>query len=105
MKEEVRYYLMRPDQVVRRRQECPVAYIPVGGIEWHGFHNPLGADTIQAEAIAIRCAEKGGGLSFPPLYYGESRSEQLMEANADDRDKIAEGMGLSPDNFKADSLF
>lgn len=54
---------------------------------------------MQAEGIAVRCAEKGGGLAFPPLYYGESRLEALMEANARDRDKIAAGMGLSPDNF------
>ena len=45
------------------------------------------------------CARKGGGLVFPPLYYGESRSESLMEANAEDREDIAAAMGLPPDNF------
>jgi creatinine amidohydrolase/Fe(II)-dependent formamide hydrolase-like protein len=45
------------------------------------------------------CAQKGGGLVFPPLYYGESRVEALMEANAADRDRIAAAMDLSPDNF------
>lgn len=99
MDEEVRYHMMRPDQITKRRKECPVAYVPVGTIEWHGVHNPLGTDTLQAEAIAVRCAEKGGGLAFPPLYYGENRSEALMEANASHRDKIAERMELSPDNF------
>jgi creatinine amidohydrolase len=77
-----------------------VAYVPVGTIEWHGVHNPTGADTLQAEGLAIMCAQKGGGLVFPPLYYGESRLEALMEANAADRDQIAAGMNLSPDNFK-----
>jgi creatinine amidohydrolase len=76
-----------------------VVYIPIGTLEWHGFHNPTGADSIQAEGLAIMCAQQGGGLVFPPLYYGENRLEALMEANAQDRDLIAEGMGLSPDNF------
>ena len=99
MEPEVRYHMLRPAQVVARRQACPVAYIPIGTIEWHGVHNPLGADTLQAEGLALMCAQQGGGLVFPPLYYGESRVEALMEANAGDRDKIAAGMALSPDNF------
>ncbi|MBN1581468.1 MAG: creatininase family protein [Anaerolineae bacterium] len=96
---QVCYHLLRPDQIVARRQACPVVYIPIGTIEWHGLHNPTGADTLQAEGLAILCAQQGGGLVFPPLYYGESRLEALMEANAADRDQIAEKMALSPDNF------
>jgi creatinine amidohydrolase len=100
--EEVRYHLLRPAQVIERRNSCPVAYVPIGTIEWHGVHNPLGADTLQAEGLAILCAQKGGGLVFPPLYYGESRSEALMEANASDRELIAREMGLDPANFEAE---
>jgi creatinine amidohydrolase len=62
-------------------------------------HNPVGADTLQAEGMAMLCAQKGGGLVFPPLYYGESRLEALMEANASDRDLIARSMALSLENF------
>jgi len=97
--EEVRYHMLRPAQIVLRRQACPVAYVPIGTLEWHGVHNPVGADTLQAEGLALLCAQRGGGLVFPPLYYGESRLEELMEANAQDRDRIAEEMALSPDNF------
>jgi creatinine amidohydrolase len=92
--------MLRPAQIVERRRACPVAYIPIGTIEWHGVHNPTGADTLQAEGLALRCAQRGGGLVFPPLYYGESRLEALMEANARDRDKIAEKMDLPPENFE-----
>lgn len=99
MHEEVRYQMCRPAQVRARREQCPVAWIPVGTLEWHGPQNPLGADTLQAEGLALLCARKGGGLVFPPLYYGESRSESLMESGAADREKIAEAMGLPPDNF------
>ena len=99
MPEEVRYHMLRPAQILARRTACPVAYVPVGNLEWHGVHNPVGADTLQAEGLALLAAQTGGGLAFPPLYYGESRSEALMEANAADRDQIAEGFGLSPENF------
>jgi len=101
MEQEVYYHMLRPDQIVARRKACPVVYIPIGTIEWHGVHNPVGADTLQAEGVALLCAQKGGGLVFPSLYYGESRLEALMEANARDRDLIAERMELSPDNFSA----
>jgi len=66
MKPEVRYHMLRPAQIVERRQACSVAYIPIGTIEWHGVHNPTGSDTLQAEGLAIMCAEKGGGAGIPP---------------------------------------
>ncbi|OGV63716.1 MAG: hypothetical protein A3K19_17140 [Lentisphaerae bacterium RIFOXYB12_FULL_65_16] len=97
---EVRYERLRPAQVVTRRTACPVAYLPIGTIEWHGEHNPLGLDTLKIHGLLIRCAERIGGLVFPPLYYGESREQALMEANAADRDAIAARMGLSPANFE-----
>lgn len=99
MEPEVRYQMLRPGQIVERRKACPAAYIPIGTLEWHGFHNPVGTDTLQAEGMAMLCAQKGGGLALPSLWYGESRSEALMEANAGDRDKIAAGMALPPENF------
>lgn len=100
--DEVRYHMLRPAQIVARRNACPVAYAPIGTIEWHGVHNAVGADTLQAEGLAIVSARKGGGLVFPPLHYGESRSEALMEANAADRQKIADEMGLDSRNFELD---
>ncbi len=102
MSEEVRYAMLRPGQAVERRRRRPVAYVPIGTLEWHGPQNPLGADTLQAEGLALLCARRGGGLVFPPLYYGESRSESLMEANAADREAIAAAMDLPPANFAPD---
>ena len=99
MTDEVRYNMLRPGQIVERRKACPAAYIPIGNLEWHGVHNPVGADTLQCEGLAIMAAEAGGGVAFPPLYYGESRSEALMEANSGGRDEIAAGYGLPPENF------
>lgn len=99
MPEEVRYHMLRPAEIVKRRKACPVAWIPIGTIEWHGVHNPPGTDTLQAEGLAMMCARKLGGLVFPALYYGESRLEALMEAVAGDRELIAREMDLPPENF------
>ena len=96
---QVCYERLRPDQIVARREACPVAYLPIGTIEWHGQHNPVGLDTMKMYGLLIRCAESIGGLVFPPLYYGESREQGLMEANAGDREQIAAKMGLPPAKF------
>jgi creatinine amidohydrolase len=96
---EVRYERLRPKEIIAAREACPAAYLPIGTIEWHGPHNPVGADTLTAHALAVRCAEATGGLVFPPLWYGESREEGLMEVNAADHEQIAEAMALPPENF------
>jgi creatinine amidohydrolase len=102
--DEVRYQMLRPAQVVARRKECPVVYIPIGTLEWHGPQNPLGSDTLQAEFLAEMCARKGGGLVFPPLYYGENRSQALMESNPTSTKGIAEQMELPAENFTPENF-
>lgn len=96
---KVRYEEMLPHEIVAARIKCPIAYVPIGGIEWHGEHLAVGNDTLKAHALAIRCAEEGGGLAFPPLYWGENREAHLMEANHDPHGKIAEKMELPKENF------
>ena len=96
---KVRYEEMLPHEVVEARTKCPVAYLPIGGIEWHGEHNCLGLDTVKIHAIAMKCAEKIGGLAFPPLFYGEPRESYLMEANHDPEGRIREKMALPEGSF------
>jgi creatinine amidohydrolase len=102
---EVRYERLRPHQIREAREACPVAYLPIGTIEWHGLHNPVGLDTLKIHGLCIRCAEAGGGLVFPPLYYGEHREHALMEAMASDREDIAREMGLDLANFRLGYMF
>jgi len=96
----VQYERLRPGQIAARREACPVAYLPIGTIEWHGEHNPVGLDTLKIHALLRRCAQEIGGLVFPPLYYGENREQALMEANAGDREQIAAKTGLPAENFR-----
>jgi creatinine amidohydrolase len=48
--------------------------VPVGALEAHGPHLPLGADQIQAEATAGALAERTDGLVAPTLPYGSAPS-------------------------------
>jgi len=73
MASEVRFYYIVPSQVVRRRQRCPIAYLPVGALEWHGSHLPFGTDAMTDEHIAVAAAKKAGGVVFPPMVYGDCR--------------------------------
>lgn len=97
----VQYERLRPAQIVARREACPVAYLPLGTLEWHGEHNPVGLDALKMHALLLRCAEAHGGLVFPPLYYGENREQALMEANPAHREPIAAKMGLPAHHFAA----
>lgn len=104
-KTEVRYHMMRPDEIVKRREAMPVAWVPLGTLEWHGVHNPVGSDTLQAEGLCTIAARRGGGLVFPPVYMGDVRIDEIIETLPDHKnDKIAEYMGLPVENFGEDKF-
>lgn len=48
--------------------------LPVGSLEEHGSHLPLGTDSLQAEEVVRRVAERVGAVVLPPVPYGECRS-------------------------------
>lgn len=48
-----------------------VCVIPVGCVEAHGKHMPLGCDTIAGAAYAARAAEVEPVCVFPEMYFGE----------------------------------
>lgn len=56
----------------RRLASNPLVIVPVGALEAHGPHLPLGADQIQAEATAVALAERLGGLVAPTVAYGSA---------------------------------
>ena len=51
-----------------------IAILPIGSMEEHGSHLPLGTDSMQAEEIAGRIADEFNALLLPPIRYGECRS-------------------------------
>jgi creatinine amidohydrolase len=56
----------------RRLASNPLVIVPVGALEAHGPHLPLGADQIQAEATAAALAERVDGLVAPTVPYGSA---------------------------------
>ncbi len=75
MDECVHYARLSVPSFAKRLKEHPVGYIPLGTLEWHGLHNVLGADALQADGIFTRAAKRFGGIVFPPLYLGPDRIE------------------------------
>jgi creatinine amidohydrolase len=48
----------------------PVAYLPLGSIEFHSAHLPVGLDGLTAHGVCVRAAARSGGVVLPPLFYG-----------------------------------
>jgi creatinine amidohydrolase len=48
---------------------CPFAMLPLGSLEFHGPHNPLGSDSIIISGIAERVAARTSGLLFPTIVF------------------------------------
>lgn len=69
----VHYLEMLPAQFRARLAECPVGYLPLGTLEWHGEYCPLGTDALIAQGLFERVATRYGGIVFPPLFLGPDR--------------------------------
>jgi len=57
-----------------RLQETRTVLLPVGSLEEHGPHLPLGSDTFHALELARRVAKVRPLVVAPPLFYGLCRS-------------------------------
>jgi creatinine amidohydrolase len=62
--------LLRPHEIRDALGVRPVVYLPLGTIEWHCEHLPVGLDALTAHGVCLRAASRDGGLVYPPLYYG-----------------------------------
>jgi creatinine amidohydrolase len=87
----VRFELLRPQEIVAERERCPVAYVPVGPLEWHSLHMPVGTDALNAGAVAWRVAERVGGVVLPTTYWGTERErppDQVRDLGLDPEDYV-----------------
>lgn len=66
---EVRAQFLRPGELLSIQKRCPVAFQPLGTLEWHGRQNPIGCDAIKAESLCIETAKRIGGAVMPPIYF------------------------------------
>lgn len=65
---------LRMPEFAAWREEHGTVILPVGSVEEHGPHLPLGTDTFHALEVARRIAELRPVMVAPPLYYGLCRS-------------------------------
>jgi creatinine amidohydrolase len=76
--EKVMYSDLTPEEFSERLEKCPVAYLPLGTIEWHGDHLPLGSDGLQAEGFFKVLAAEAGGIVLPKLFIGPDGYDTLI---------------------------
>jgi creatinine amidohydrolase len=65
-----RYQELRPDELAAVVRDRPVAFWPLGLLEHHGWHLPVGLDGLKAEHICARIAERTGGVLLPTMWWG-----------------------------------
>lgn len=73
MGESVFYAELTPHAFRRRLAAAPIAYLPLGTLEWHGEHLPLGADGLQSQGFFEQLAREVGGIVLPMLFMGPDR--------------------------------
>jgi creatinine amidohydrolase len=72
--QKVAYAELLPHEFRKRLAARPIAYLPLGTLEWHGEHLPLASDAIQSEGLMIECARRFGGIVMPPIHLGPDRA-------------------------------
>ena len=62
----------------KTRQAKGTIILPVGSTEQHGYHLPVGTDTMVANSIAEDAAGKTNVLVAPPLWFGWSPHHMVL---------------------------
>ncbi|MDR2932604.1 MAG: creatininase family protein [Oscillospiraceae bacterium] len=75
--EKVRYVELTPREFRARIKAAPIAYLPLGTLEWHGEHLPLGSDGLQSSGVMELLAHKAGGIVLPMLFLGPDLNESV----------------------------
>jgi creatinine amidohydrolase len=113
---QINYHEMKPADIRIAREECPVAYVPIGTLEWHGVHNPVGLDALKTTAMAEQFARNIGGMVMPTMWWADHRAELAevvfdespgaewgKEGGIDHRPGMMDVYGLELDAFMKDA--
>ena len=77
--EKVLYVELTPEEFEQRLFKAPIGYLPLGTLEWHGRHMPLGADGLISSGFFVELAKKVGGIVLPMLFLGTDSSKTIDE--------------------------
>lgn len=103
MTSERRMERLQPKQMRDLRDTVPLAYLPLGILEWHGPQNPLGLDGVKAHALCVRAAHESGGVVFPTLYYGTPPAANFLDVDGYHPD-IPEAYGVPQEHYTTDAF-
>ncbi len=67
---KIHYETMLPHELEGEIIRSPVAYLPLGTLEYHGPHLAIGNDALKAQAILERACNQTGGVMVPTLFWG-----------------------------------
>lgn len=65
---EVRLERLRPHEIEAALARAPIAWIPLGALEFHAGHLPNGTDGITGRGVLVAAAERLGGVVLPWSY-------------------------------------
>jgi creatinine amidohydrolase len=63
--------LTAPDFARAVERSGGTAIVPIGVVEKHGPHLPLGTDMLDAREVALRAVKKEYSIVFPPYYFSQ----------------------------------
>ena len=69
IEKEYRYPYLSPKELLSRLEEKGILYLPIGSLEWHNEHLPLGTDTFHAMELSMRLCADIGGVVLPAFWW------------------------------------
>jgi creatinine amidohydrolase len=73
LEDECRYPYLSPMELISRLEKKAILYLPIGSLEWHNEHLPLGTDTFHAIELAMRLCVEIGGVVLPAFWWNTGR--------------------------------
>ncbi len=78
---KIKFEELKPQELKKIIEEVGIVYLPLGTLEWHERHLPLGLDAIVSEALCLAACRETGGCVIPPLYLGTDREYEVDGEN------------------------
>lgn len=66
---ECRFSYLSPKELSARLDSKGILYLPMGSLEWHNEHLPLGTDTFHAIELSMRLCRSLGGVVLPAFWW------------------------------------
>jgi len=69
LENECRFSYLSPGELDARLKAKAILYLPIGSLEWHNEHLPLGTDTFHAIELSMRMCAGIGGVMLPAFWW------------------------------------